>query len=230
MIEFAVADPREERVSLEVVHPVSVHFAADDLGQQRKVVDAPAEERRAPLRIATGDQVREVLRDGPDTLQRAAQRRGQLRAQQERLRVVFMGRAAPLLFRGETVQTETGSRRHAGLARVGCRRVPHVVEQHGHPQALAKAGPDAGLEASRVPREQGLEHARRDLHRAEPVGVARVRGAGKRLVRETELFDAPQALVHPAVHHGQLILAHRDAAVNRVADADHVGIASAKRV
>lgn len=96
-----------------------------------------------------------------------------------------------------------------------------VVQQDREAQDLTKSR-SAGLR--KLPtrfREERIEHARRDIHRANAVRVARVRRPWKSLVSEAELFDATEALVDPAVYNGQLSARDRDTAVDGVSNRDH---------
>jgi hypothetical protein len=99
--------------------------------------------------------------------------------------------------------------------------MPDVVQQDRQAQDLTKSRPTGGRELTPRLGKERIEHARRDVHRANAVRIARVCRSRKGLVREAELLDPAKALVDATVDDGQLSAGDRDAAVNGISDRNH---------
>ncbi len=216
-VELAVVDAGEERVALQVVHPVGVQLSRHHLPQDgQKVAPAAAEGMRARRRAAA-DERRHVLGLDAARAEALADLRRQARVEHQLERVILVAGAAI----GRTVahpfrHAQLGHFGHHLLGGVRERCVSQVVEEHRQAKRLAEAVAVGRLQIE-LPGERG-EHLGGDVHGAEAVRVARVRRAGERQVGEAELLHVAQPLVLRAIHQRPLVGGDLDGAVDGVAD------------
>ncbi len=215
-IELPVVHAGEERVALQVVHPVRVQLARHHLAQHRQEVAAAAPVRIRPRRRLAADQPRHVRGLDAAAGEAAANLRGQTGVEHQLERVVLMVGAAfrGLAHPGRNAQVREA--RHDAFGRVRERRVPEVVEEDGEAQRLAEAVAVVRIQLEL--RRERVEHPGGHGHGAEAVRVAGVGGAGKGQVREPQLLHVAQPLVLRAVHQRPLVRRDGDGAVDGIAD------------
>src|SRR4051812_4122555 len=126
-VELPVVDAGEERVALQVVHPIRVELAAHDLPQERKQIAISHREWAAARRLLAADQGRDVGRLDPSRAHPFRDLRREPGVEDELQRVVLVIRLPPwcpaLLRLGPLRDPQLQGERHDPLGRVGERRM-----------------------------------------------------------------------------------------------------------